>query len=270
MLKTHRHICLIRKFYNVIQPATNRLSSLIADACLLSARKWGHLSKHGGSRLSYINSHYRPTSSLPIVVFTSAHGCFHYSEQNAWESFFLFVKLLTSGHRLGKAPLRSAQNCHVPFDRLFGDAREAIHLPLSLLRPPARKQRAASSCGPGSSILPGRFFWETLLLSPRAWGNILPRMSCLGPSAPSRPCCEPLENICISLHFSLLKMQPSPKGMWSPFLRRSCHGGRRSGPPSSACQNGVTQLNKTNIKTRHRLKMLSKMKRGGELGQKGG
>lgn len=84
-------------------PGMNTLSSLITDACLLSPRKWEHLSNRGGSQLSNINNHYRRTSSFPIVVFTSAHGCFHYSEQNTWESCLLFVKLLTSGHRLEKS-----------------------------------------------------------------------------------------------------------------------------------------------------------------------
>lgn len=59
----------------------------------------------------------------------------------SWLFLLLWAERL--GHRLGKAPLRSTQNCHVPFNRLFGDAREmgAVHLPLSLLRPPAHKQR---------------------------------------------------------------------------------------------------------------------------------
>lgn len=79
-------------------PRMNTLSSLIANAGLLSPRKWEHLSNHSGSQLSNINNHYRRTSLLPIVLFISACGCLHYPQQNMRESHLHCVKHFTPGY----------------------------------------------------------------------------------------------------------------------------------------------------------------------------
>lgn len=116
VLKSHWHIYLIRKFYNAIWP-WNKLPLLTDCKCLLffSTEVEAFVeSNHGDSQLSYVNNHYRRTSSLPILMFTSAPGCFYYSGHSTWESSLLFVKLLTSKHRLEKSPLPGVQNCHVP------------------------------------------------------------------------------------------------------------------------------------------------------------
>ena len=66
-------------------PGTNAPCSLIANVRLLSPQKWGHLAAHGGCRLSNVNHHYRGASSLRLLVFPRAHGCFHNSGQSPWE-----------------------------------------------------------------------------------------------------------------------------------------------------------------------------------------
>lgn len=191
----------------------------------------------GGSRLSYINNHYGRTSSLPIVVFTSAHGCFYYSEQNAWDIGW-------EKHLFG-AP-RIVMSLLIGFLVMLEKWGRSICLFLSFGLLPINRE----SC---FQLWPGEQHpaWQSLP------GDLAPVTQGLGEQPPKNELPVSFRSLAALLRatgkhlhlitFSLLKIQPSPKATWSPFLRQSCHGGRRSGPPSFARLNGVTELNQTNI-----------------------
>lgn len=210
----------------------------------------------GGSRLSYINNHYGRTSSLPIVVFTSAHGCFYYSEQNAWDIGW-------EKHLFG-AP-RIVMSLLIGFLVMLEKWGRSICLFLSFGLLPINRE----SC---FQLWPGEQHpaWQSLP------GDLAPVTQSLGEQPPKNELPVSFRSLAALLratgkHLHLITFFPPENSAFSEGDMVTISQAKLSRWqalwPSIFCTPERGNRVKSN---KHRLKMLSKMKHGGELGQKGG
>lgn len=160
-------------------PGTNTLSSLIANACLLSPRKWEHLSNHGGSQLSNINNHCGRNIPAPNCCVYKCSRLFSLLWAEPLGDVLAFCKAAHVRAEAGETSFQSTWNWHVPLSRLLVAVEkcwEATFLLFSFILLSRQRSFQAVARGAASCMVS---FPEDLAPFVRVWvwpslGNELP------------------------------------------------------------------------------------------------